>query len=226
MGLFSRKPKVTVAEFCRDHYDRFVFPAPRQGFDMTAAYWAGAFSSVAQADPGFLSANKARFAHEMTVVRLELIGLAFLHSAHIDLAPVQSLFTWQYLRDTNRAAFWDEMEIYNDAISEACAHGCDRQTPAGRARVTFVNALRVNFFEKWCESGLEPKNAIAHGKCIARTKNRIGTSASWDDVVLPSYLGSTLIHRLGIDDVNPEARFQLQAQMFGIYEGAAKPSLP
>ncbi|MBI3910469.1 MAG: hypothetical protein HY320_05980 [Armatimonadetes bacterium] len=89
----------------------------------------------------------------------------------------------------------------------------------GRARIAFVNSLRADSFDRWLARCADPE-CDESLEAIGRAANRLGTTASWDGSPLPDYLVLTLLQRLGIEDLNEEALFRLQAVIFGFYKGA------
>lgn len=79
MGLLSRKPAVKVEEFCEGFYDSQIFHAIIAGADVSAGFWEFVLNSVREADPSFATDDLAAFRREMTALRVELFGLAWVH---------------------------------------------------------------------------------------------------------------------------------------------------
>ncbi len=215
MGLFSRKPKVGIEQFCREFYDSQIFHPIIADTDVGSVFFETVFNSVVEADHSFARVKRATFDREMTALRMELFGLAWCHRFKREEFTIpQSLFTKRYLEENGKLEIWDTMGEYNQAIaisSDEIVTGERR-----RAWVVSMNKLRSDLFDKWVEAGVDPK-------CVARALNRIGSDESWKKGTTLRRLTARLAARLRCrKDLESEAFFRLEAVIFGLYEGAEK----
>ena len=231
MGLFSRKPKVGVEEFCRSFYDSQVFdPMKIGGIDVVKDWWETVFNSVVEADDSFKSIDFSNFQEEMTALRVELFGLVCLNRYKKEqFSIIQTLFTKRYLDEIERPQIWDIMGEYNQAIARSATldeTGNQLDGRVGRARITGINLSRVNMFDKWIEVYVGHKDDLTDedkesGQCIAHVANFIGVDIKRADSIAVKLLAARLAERLGCDEsLNYEALFRLSALIFGLHEGA------
>jgi len=231
MGLLNRKPKVSIEEFCRQFYDTYVFnPTVIAGIDVGEAFWETAFNSVAEADKSFEAVDHTKFRHEMTSVRMELFGLAWMHKfKREEFTMPQSIFTRHYLEENKRSEIWDVMGEYNQAIAESATmseSGEQISGRIGRALTISINESRVNMVTKWADTNIGDPSAITEKQerlfeCACRIANRIGADVRRNDCILVKRLTARFADRLGCDlSLRSEALFRLGVVIFGLYEGA------
>ena len=201
---------MTVADFCHEHYDTAIFPESVGGVDVVSVFYKLAADSINEVDSRFSSIPREIFDYEITLIRMELFALAFLHNANEDLAPIQSEVTRSYVNEV----MWVDMKDYNDTIALSATYGLSGKSPSDRMKITSINQRRMSAFDKWINFGYEANT-------IARAANRLGTQPSWDNNPLPNLLVATLQKRTGLNEsLNNEAIFRLQGVMFGFYSGA------
>ncbi|MEW6142425.1 MAG: hypothetical protein AB1597_04615 [Chloroflexota bacterium] len=237
MGLFDRKPKVSVEEFCRHYYDDYLFsPNPvsqslgheNVGQIILEPY----YKSLVEADPSFEKIGQAKFEEEMTAVRVELFGLAWMLKFQQGDAPIQqTVFTHRYLRETGRFEIWVIGYEYNRILAQSTVvskDGHQQDGRAGRASVAFTNYMRSGIFEDWVKkSGINSTCLTEydeeHAECIARAANRLMVDMKRGDCIAVKLLAAKVAERLGYDPSSPrcgEVLFRLGAFIYGFYEGA------
>lgn len=226
MGLFSRKPPVSAEEFCREFYESQVFNPRVAGEDIGQVFWQTVFNSVVEADESFKKIEPPKFQEEMTVLRMELFGLAWMHKfKREEFTIAQSIFTKRYLEEEGRSEIWDAMGEYNQAIAQSAT-----MTESGKQmdaeRIAKVNLARANMFYKWAAANIGDPSAPTEeekmlANCVVRVANRIGTDVRRSDCILVKRLTARLADRLGCGvNLNFEALFRLGAVVFGLYAGA------
>jgi len=102
------------------------------GTDASVAFCETVLKAVREADPSFAAVDPAVFWTEMTALRVELFGLAWVHHLIRDKKCLlrQIAFTKSYLDDNKQPEIWDAMADYNHAIAQSSL-----QLPTGeRAR--------------------------------------------------------------------------------------------
>ena len=214
MGLFSRKPKVDSAQFCRELYERHVFAPEIGGTDPHLLYSQTVLDQVSEADPSFKSVGVSELADELLALRLEAIGAAWSHKTKENAALDQSEFTKSYLAGSGRSELWEQAGAYNQIVAQSATYGADTSTGTGRARVTFINQMRAQLFDGWTKAGRDPEAA-------ARVANRVGSDVSWKGGVTQGLLGLELARRL--EHAGSEAIWsRLAAVAEGLYRGAAE----
>jgi hypothetical protein len=211
MGLFSRKQAVRLAQFCGEFYDTQILNPVIEGIDAGQVYVETVRRSVMEADPSFEGVETASLATEITAIRFEVFGLAWLHQFAGKHAAAQSAFTKRYLEERNRADVWEAMEAYNQASARSSTLGHTPKTPSGRAHLVFIDKTRADLFDAWLKQGFEPEP-------VARAANRFGTDVAWERNLTPGFLMLTLCQRLGCE-VNEEGQFRLIAVIRGLYDG-------
>ncbi len=225
MGLLSRKPKVTIEEYCQQFYDSQIFCAIIGGEDVWSGFLETVFKSVAEVDQSFAIIDLAVFKREMTALRLELFGLAWVYKfPHERFAIPQSTFTRQYLERNGKLEIWDIMGEYNKAFAQSAflkKTGEEMEGRARRARITFVNQFRWGIFEKWAEANIgdpsaptEEENMLAN--CVARVVSRMLV----DKRNLVMLLTARLADRLSCDpNLSAVALLRLGGVILALYEG-------
>ncbi len=227
MGLFSRKPKVGIEEFCREFYDKQIFHAMIGGIDAWSAFLETVFNSISEADQSFAVIDKAVFQREMKALRMELFGLAWSHKFKgEEFTLPQSFFTKHYLEENGRLDIWDIMGEYNQALAKSSVMTATGEQ-MGTEYVISINKLRSDMFDKWTETNIGDRSVTEedeeHAKCVARVANRIGADLMKNKEIGNRRITALLLYRLGwkIDeDLSEEALSRLVAITFGLYEGA------
>ncbi len=212
MGLFNRKQRVQLGAFCRDFFDRNVLYPISAGVDAGRTYADTVIRSVSEADATFAAVDCDRFHSEMTLIRLEVFGLAWIHQFGDKHAADQSEYTKTYLEERDRADIWERLAPYNQAIARSSTMGQTSETPKGRAYLAFINKMRADLFDEWHKQGIEPD-------AVARAANRIATDVSWEKGIAAAFLMLTLCDHLGCQ-LNDEGQYRLIAVIRGLYDGA------
>lgn len=212
MGLFSRKQKVELEDFCIDFYDKYILDVEIAGVDVGDLYCQTLKRSVAEADARFGDVNEKVFLDEFSLIRFELFGLAWIHQFGDKHAAKQSEFTMHYLGGLNRKDIWDNLVPYNQAIAESSVLGYSGKTRAGRFQITFVNGMRTRLFDDWFGKGFDPT-------AVARAANRILTDVAWDKGWTVYCILRTLCNRTDCE-VNEDGAEVLIAAIRGLYDGA------
>lgn len=221
MGLFSQKRKVGIEEFCQEFYDSYVFHQIVAGSDVGQLFYETVFKSVAEADPSFAVIDQAVFQREMTALRIELFGLAWVHHLKLDKYTLpQATFTKRYLQQVGQPHMWGIMTEYNGAVGRSMNYDANgklltAESMKGRGSIAFRDSLRMSLFEKWVKAGVD-------SDCAARVANRRGTDVNWSKGVTAMTVSFTLLERLerDPDSLNNEALFRLRAVVVGNYTGA------
>lgn len=227
MGLLSRKPKIGIEEFCREFYDTQIFHPIIAGTHVGSAFLETVFKSVSEADQSFAAIDPTLFRKEMTALRMELFGLAWMHKFKREEYTIpQSLFTKRYLEENGRLDIWDIMGEYNQAIAQfsvMTATGEQMGGRVGRGRIVSLNALRTDLFMYWAEQWRKMgfRATQADYDALAHALNRIGADIRRADCVAVKLLAARLAVRLRCrEDLESEALFRLETVIFGFYNGA------
>ena len=240
MGLFNKKQKVGVEEFCRQFYDNVIFHPIIAGQDFNEVWYDNVFNSIVEADKSFAAIDKSVFLREMMALRLELFGLAWLCKfPDIRFTIPQSIFTRQYLESNGRLELWDSMVEYNKVIAQSAfptptgiqMHtrlGKQMQKGVDRGKTTFVRTFRWEVFKKWADANVGDPSApteeeLKLGSCVLHVMGRLLVDIRKNDCMLAKLLAAKLAERVGYDaSLNAEAFLRLGAVILGLYEGAEK----
>ena len=212
MGLFNRKQRIQLGAFCCDFFDRNVLNPIIAGVDASRIYADTVIRFVSEADATFAAVDCDRFHSELTLIRFEVFGLAWVHQFGDKNAAAQSAYTKAYLEQRDRADIWEGLAPYNQAIARSSTMGQKSDTPEGRAHLAFINKMRADLFGEWHKQGIEPD-------AVARAANRIPTDVSWEKGITAAFLMLTLCDHLGCQ-LNGEGEFRLIAVIQGLYDGA------
>ena len=214
MGLFDRKPRMSTQEWCEYFYSNYVFAPPIREVDPWRVLCESAHRQVLRADPTFSAIDVSDLSDQLLALRLEVIGIAWLFRIKDDLSPKQSECTRLHLLKQNREDLWDMMEPYNQAVAKSTERGSDPATRTGRARITFMNSMRADLFDKWVVKVSDPKDA-------ARPVNRFGSNVPWKFQKTHVYLSYALTDQLQCE-VNEEARTGMMAIIQGFFDGTSE----
>jgi len=215
MGLFSRKPKVRLDEFCRGFYDTHILHPPEvAGTNVPLAYCKVVKRNVAELEPKFAVVDLELLLSELTIIKFEVFGLAWLHRQGDRRAAEQSEFTRCYLMEESRTDIWEAMQPYNKASARSSRLRQSPEAATGRAYLVFVNEMRMNCFDEWEKLGFDLLS-------VGRAANRVCTNVAWEKSLTAGYLAGTLCERLGCE-VNLEAQAMLMAVIHGFYDGVAQ----
>ncbi len=228
MGLFSKKIKIGVEEFCRHFYDDVIFHPVIAGQDFNEVWWDNVFHSVIEADKSFAVIDKSNFIREMTALRLELFGLAWLYKFKDERFTIpQSIFTMQYLEKNGKRDIWDAMRDYGLVVAQSAfltqtGEQLDGSTALGRGRITFVNSFRMEVFKKFASTNYKDRSSPTEEEktrmdCITAVINRMLSEPK--RAVQP--LAEKLVERLGCGtSLNSRALFAIASVIYGLYQGA------
>ena len=123
------------------------------GINVARTYCETINRSVTEVDPKFADVEIELLMAELTVIRFEVFGLAWLHQQGDKRAAEQSDFTRVYLENSSRTDIWEAMVPYNQAIAQSSTFGQTSETGTGRAYLTFVNSMRMDLFDCWYAMG-------------------------------------------------------------------------
>ncbi len=201
MGLFSRKPSISIEAFCQDFYDRFFDPKIA-GVDATLVFFDTAFDHVAEADRLFAKVDRVLFSREMTALRIELFGLAWMHyfkAKKLDKYSLREIsFTKKYLESTGKIEIWDIMLFYNKAIAES-GNLLATGKRARRAWIASTAHLKMDLYGKLRTETENDKD------CIAPVLNRFLTDVVWERKITLEVLTALCAKRSGCAaDLDPE----------------------
>lgn len=163
MLFLSKKNKVTLQNFIPSYYSK-ILPS----IEPNVEFFRILKNQVAFVDKPFSSVDFELFLAQMTAIWLECFGLAFFYRFGDKLSLKNNLLTREYLLEGNKSSVWDDLGIYNSYAAKSATYGSDSSTMSGRARISLVNNMRVELFNKYHSDGFDDV-------CIARTLNRYGT---------------------------------------------------
>lgn len=214
MGLFSRKPKISIELYCRDFYDQYVFGPEIGEVKPWPLICETDYKFIVEADATFQEVDLALFTSELRILWFEVVGIAWFHHVKEEFAPVQSEFTKRYLHERDEDEIWISMEGYNQATARSAWGGRDSSSRLGRGRRTYLNVRRARLFDLWVSRGLDPVS-------VARAANRLGSKPEWKSHRVHNYLSFALTDRLSCK-VNEEGRFRIMVRIEGLYRGASE----
>ena len=211
MGFFTSRPKVPLDDFCREFYDTHLLHPVVAGINMARTFSETIKRSVTEVDPQFADVEIELLMAELTVIRFEVFGLAWLHQQGDKRAAEQSDFTRVYLENSSRTDIWEAMVPYNQAIAQSSTLGRTSETRTGRAYLTFVNSMRADLFDRWYAMGFD-------STAVARAANRLSADVAWKQGRTAGHMMLALCDRLACQS-NEQGQFRLLAIIRGFYDG-------
>jgi hypothetical protein len=212
MGFFTKKRRISLAEFCNDFYEN-VFINPKIGGKAFPEVFAQSIlSQLIKVNTGFINVDQEAFLNEILKIRFELFGLAFYYSFGEEKSIENSIFTKQYLEQRKLNSIWDESVIYNHQIAEGATFGLRAKGKDGEMKIIQINNLRMNLCNKYFEKYVDPQ-------CVARSVNRFWTNEAWKIKYIQYCLTLTLCEKLQVVS-NKEAEFCFAEIFTGIFNGA------
>ncbi|MBC8548092.1 MAG: hypothetical protein H8D23_00440 [Candidatus Brocadiales bacterium] len=211
MGIFKRKKKITVEEFCEIIFSEYIQMSPILGEEPWDIYCSSNHHLLSQRDPSFGDVSLNDFSDQMLALRLEVLGIAsFIHFKDI-FSPKINELTQSYLSEQDQENIWELMSVYNTAVAKSAVGGYDPKTPKGRGYITFINSMRTQLFDDWVKTVENPNNA-------ARAANRVGCDQPWKVLRTHSYLTFAFTRQLG-HEFNKDAMEHIVVIIQGLYEG-------
>ncbi len=243
MGIFSKKQKVRIEEFCNEFYEKYIINPTIDKADVGHVFSEVILKDLVEADNNFVKVDIQKMSFEIMALRLELFSLAWLHQfgnkvayEHAQVlqenkdnskfiqdvfrsvfpAVAQSVFTKNYLQEKNLTNIWEAMENYNQTVARSTTISRTLEKAFDRVYLAKVNLSRANLFDLYHKREFDDK-------CVARALNRLFSEETWKRKVTHGLLVFTLCDRLGFGkDFEPskEAQFRLMAVIQGFYDGA------
>ena len=218
MSIFSKKPEVSLENFCRDFYDNQILNPVVGGVNVGIVFSDVVIKQVSEAGPVFTNVDKQKLVEELTTLRFELFALAWTHKfiSGKDVV-VQSDFTKRYLHEKRRDDIWTGMEPYNNIIDGATLHWL---TNLGKMNLSFNYNMREDLTKKNIEVAKEL--VIENDDRITMVNHRLWSENAWKQKLMLEPLVFAFCDRIGINanDLNKEAQFCLVATFKGLYDGA------
>jgi len=217
MGIFRKKQKVEIDNFCRDFYGKHYLKPNISGINVGSIFCETNMKLIIDADSTFAEIDSNKFSDEITVMQFELFALAWLHKFGDRCAFLQSIFTKDYLDDNKRIDIWENTTEYNNAISRSGI----ASKRSDESYIDFMNISKANLFDDHCNM-VQEKDL----DCIGRVCNRIFSEKAWKDTISANFLSFIFCERIGfkLDENNPESEAQqlITFLIRSIYDGASQ----
>lgn len=211
MGLFNKKPRLTIIEFCENFFDKYFFPQPICGSNPWNDFSDQVREQIISLYPDLKRVTQSKFAEELLALRLEVFSIVWMIHMKEKLALKQSACTCHYLEKHRREKYWALMEPYNRATARSVIGGSDPDTAKGRYHITFINGMRKDLFDKWITDGHDPRGA-------AQVANRIGCKEAWSSLKVHIYLSFAFTDQIACD-ISDEAREAFLSIIQGFHDG-------
>jgi len=215
MGLFNRKEKVNLEDFCRNFYDNYILNPIVRSVNFGTALPDYVINEI---DSLFAHIDKHRLTEELMILRFELFALAWTHKfVSGKIVVAQSAFTKQYLNEKGKNDIWNGMEPYNKMINSATLHWL---TSLGKMNLSFNYNMRKDLTVKNIEDAKEL--GIDIDESIERVNNRLWSENAWKQKIPLGGLTDTFCNQLGLNtnELNKGADFRLAVMFIGFYDGA------
>jgi len=218
MGLFSKKQKVDLEEFCRIYYNDVILN-PKE--DITKEYPEIFKKEIVEAIPEFESVSLEKIKEEIKVLTFELFALAWIHNFGEGLAIKQSIFTKKYLYEKGRNDIWEGMEFYNGAISHSIVVKLSELNKA------YLIKKKTDLFDKYYAT-YKDNNETPVEDSLGLAINRISSEEVWKKRIAPYFLMLALCSKFGLGSgkeyrgPNENAQSRFISAIMGIYSGINK----
>ena len=231
MGFFFKKKIQTAAidvhieGKSQAFYDRYIFGDNKLVAIANQVFAEVVRETISKADPLFKHADISKLLKQIQILRLELVGLYWMHAFSEVSAIKQGVFTQQYLEEKGLGDLWEEMNDYTQATAASVVN------QAGSRKKPYILKMRLDLFSKYmAEYGIPPgatdnENDKKIANAIAKTINRKASETAWKKDLTKYYLALTLWKKInpGQDNekLNTSADQQLILFIRGLYEGVA-----
>ena len=219
MGLFNRKEKVNLEDFCRDIYDnQFLNPKIGEKVEVSDVFPEVFKGEIVKVLPEFENISLQQIKEEIIFLRFELFALAWIHSFGIQLSVEQSIFTKNYLHEKGRNDIWNGMGHYNRAISHSVT---SELSELGQASII---KMRYDLGKKYID--IARKREISIDDRLGFAINRISSEKAWRKGHIAYFLMLKLCHKFGLGygkdyyGPNEKAQNHLIISIKGFYNGA------
>jgi hypothetical protein len=221
MGLFKRKLKMSIEEFCQQYYDSQIFKvkvndkgempalckrilnlghqfavAPQcLGPDGASALHKKILSSIEEIDISSKKIDHDLFWQEITAIRMELFGLVWTHMFWGKMEKFlwpQITFTKNYLVENGHQDIWDIMSFYNKAISTAQNRYINCTARSERALRAKVASTNSMLLDFYKLWTEKGKDKF----CSAHILNRLWSEGAWKQGFILEDFNDTLATRL------------------------------
>lgn len=218
MGIFCKKKRVSIEDFCRDFYDQNILNSIIRGIDAGKVYFEAVIKNAAEVDRKFSKITTEKLASAMIPLHFELFALAWMHKFVGKFAIAQSLFTKQYLHEKGRDDIWNGMEYYNKCVDGTTLNWL---TSLGKINLSFWYHTREDLTAKNNE---EAKKTGVEDEVVVRVNNRLCSGNAWKQKIILGGLALVLCESLGLNpkELNAEVSFRLVTAIRGLYEGVCQ----
>lgn len=135
---------------------------------------------------------------ELISIMLELYSTAFA-VYRFNKAIEQSISLRSYLIELGIENYWKGMEPYNNVVSRSAIAGIDKNTPAFRAKATYVDSMRMGLMKDFINKhGKE--EAEKTGDAVGRAVNRFGVNRK----AMFTGVANEACDRLGVGWLSPK----------------------
>lgn len=227
MGLFSKKPQpvttnVNAEATSQAFYDNFMFGDEKLVAIGNRANAETLKATITKADPRFDAVDIDILQNELLALRLEVVGLHWLHKYGLESAVEHSLYTQEYLHIKGLDRLWDEVDDYTQAAAASVVN------QAGQSKKPAIYKMRADLADKYIAQYDVGDDDSDTGKleAIAKAINRNDTQVAWEKDLTKYYLALTLWKKLNYGQSEPKlnqnANQQLMFAIRGLYDGAGE----
>lgn len=185
MGIFKKKPEITIQRFCLFFYDSWFQPNIENSESISDF-----LNVLNKVDPKLLAFDRSVFIREFLALLLEMLGYALIRPVKKDeLLVEQSVFTKEYLTEHGVSDIWNRMPEYNHTIMQASQdimHFESTRRASAVAKNSFIVELAKKFQEDFENTDME---------CVGRVVNRYPIGGYWWNRITCGYLARTLAER-------------------------------
>jgi len=227
MGLFSKKSQpanisVDAEATSQAFYDKFMFGEEKLIAVGNRAHAETLKESITKVDPQFDRVDVGILQNELLALRLEVVGLYWLHKHGLGSAVEQSIFTQEYLHGKGLDRLWDEVNDYTQAVAASVVN------QAGQSKKPAIYKMRADLADKYfTQYGLgEDESDTGKLVAIAMAINRNDSETAWKKDLTKFYLVLTFWKKLNYGQnepkLNQSANQQLMFAIRGLYEGTGE----
>ena len=228
MGLFSKKSQPAKASMNAEttsqaFYDSFMFGDEKLVAIGNRAYAETLKETITKADPQFDAVDVDILQNELLALRLEVVGLFWLHKYGLESAVEQSIFTQSYLHGKGLDRLWDEVDDYTQAVAASVVNQA-----GGQSKKPAIYKMRADHADKYIAQYNVGDGDSETGKlqAIAKSINRNESETAWKKDLTKLYLAVTLWKKLNYGQSEPKlnqaANQQLMFAIRGLYDGAGE----
>lgn len=196
MGLFKKRQKRTLSSWCEEMLSKIVFPETPALKTMDQID----LDKLKKTSPSFPSCSLEDFSYEWSILKLEVISVAFSSTKKlVDKSAQQTEFFKQFvLKQKNGVAMLEKLDGYNKITGKSV--DLPARKSQNKLEIAKINQARMSIYDRLSQT-------CQDDRCVASAANRVNCSDSIKSQIFHYLQSFELLDALGM----PESEFMKSA---------------